>query len=258
MYVLHALETAAHLINAQLELIPGYVIWTDLQYLPSQQQILAVTALDQFTNDWQPLSEACLAARLKSGDPLTPTTVHQRLEYKNCSLGARSAAVHLTVNPSALHLGAYNISVQAGEISEPPKKIGNHRSTRNQRLPPVVHSALLLYRFTPAQACELRLVSAQRVLHTVFSHTTQMSCPRATAQWWSDGSVIVSYHQREVRICDHFSACDIDMHVSVAFAGPCHMSFSNESVAQLSLRVTIRYQSRLVVPCHSPARFGHL
>ncbi|KAJ6470972.1 hypothetical protein C8R45DRAFT_421613 [Mycena sanguinolenta] len=174
--------------NFVLELIPGYVVWTDLQYLPSQQQVLAVTALDQFANDWQPLSEDCLAARLKSGDPPTPTIAHQRLEYNNCPLGARSADVHLTVTPSALHRAGYNISVQAGEI-------WNQRPARNRTLPPVVRLALLVYRFTPA--CEMRLVSAQRVWRP-----TPMSRPRATAQL-SNESVIVSYLQREWPSRDH-------------------------------------------------------
>ncbi|KAJ6519028.1 hypothetical protein C8R45DRAFT_950051 [Mycena sanguinolenta] len=99
--------------NFALELIPQYVVWTDLQYDPSQQQILAVTTLDQFSNDWQPLSDARLAAQLESRDPTTPSMVRERLAYDNHSLGSRSVDVQLMVTPNALYRGAYNISVQA-------------------------------------------------------------------------------------------------------------------------------------------------
>ncbi|KAJ6471014.1 hypothetical protein C8R45DRAFT_1015206, partial [Mycena sanguinolenta] len=179
-------------LNFALVLIPGYVI-------------LAVTALDQFSNYWQPLSDARLPVQLSSGDPPIPNIVRERLAYNNHPLGSCSVGVHLTVTPNALYRGAYNISVQAGELSAPPTligKIGNLVAARRRSVSPVVREALLSYKFRPApshsQACELRLVSAQRV-----SHTTQRSSLRAVAEW-SGGSVIVSYLQRKVHICDHF------------------------------------------------------
>ncbi|KAJ6519010.1 hypothetical protein C8R45DRAFT_950009 [Mycena sanguinolenta] len=103
--------------NFALELIPRYVVWTDLQYHPFQQQILVVTALDQFCNDWQPLSDAHLAAQLKSGDHTTPSMVRERLAYDNQSLGSRSVDVQLIVTPNALCRGAYNVSAAAGSSS---------------------------------------------------------------------------------------------------------------------------------------------
>ncbi|KAJ6471006.1 hypothetical protein C8R45DRAFT_1218215 [Mycena sanguinolenta] len=183
-------------LNFALVLIPGYVVWTD--YPSHEQQILTVTALDQFSNYWQPLSDARLPAQLSSGDPPIPNIVRERLAYSNHPLGSCSVGVHLTVTPSALYHGAYNISVQAGESPEPPTligKIGNLVAAQRRSVSPVVHEALLSYKFRPApshsQACELRLVSAQRV-----SHTTQRSSLRAVAQW-SGGSAIVSYLQRK-------------------------------------------------------------
>ncbi|KAF7367017.1 hypothetical protein MSAN_00960900 [Mycena sanguinolenta] len=216
--------------NSTLELIPGHIVSTYLH--PSQQQILAVTALEQFSNNWQPLSDARLAAQLNEEDPSTPIMVHERLVYNSHGLGAPSVDVHLTVTPSALYRGAYNISVQAGEIPRAPTlmgKIGNLVPARRRR-PPVVRQALLSYKFTPApsheRACELRLVFAQRV-----SNTTQTSSQRAVTEW-SNGSIIVSYRQRQVRAYDHFSACAIYLSVVVASdAWPYHRSISKGPVA---------------------------
>ncbi|KAF7367006.1 F-box domain-containing protein [Mycena sanguinolenta] len=187
--------------NSVLGLIPGYIVST-YESPPPHQQVLAVTALDDFSNHWQPLTELNLEAQLRMyPHPATPSTVLERLEYNNHPLGSRSVDVHLTVTPSALHCGAYNISVQAGESPRPPGpptligKIGNLVPVRRPRPPPPVHEALLSYKFTPASShgrgCELRLVSAQRV-----SNTTQTGSPRATTRF-SGGSLIVSYRQWE-------------------------------------------------------------
>ncbi|KAJ6453499.1 hypothetical protein C8R45DRAFT_1192696 [Mycena sanguinolenta] len=108
-------------LNFALVLIPGYVVWT--VYPPHEQQIVAVTALDQFSNYWQPLSDA-RRAQLSSGNPPIPNMMRERLAYNNHPLGSCSVGMHLTVTPNALYRGAYNISVQAGELSAPPTLIG--------------------------------------------------------------------------------------------------------------------------------------
>ncbi|KAJ6453509.1 hypothetical protein C8R45DRAFT_1038952, partial [Mycena sanguinolenta] len=146
-------------LNFALGLIPGYVVWTD--YPSHEQEILAVTALDQFSNNWQPLSDARLSAQLISGDPPISNIVRERLAYNIHPLGSCSVGVYLTVTPNALYRGAYNISVQAGELSAPPTligKIGNFVVARRQSVSPVVCEALLSYKFRPAhgQASELR------------------------------------------------------------------------------------------------------
>ncbi|KAF7366990.1 hypothetical protein MSAN_00957800 [Mycena sanguinolenta] len=185
--------------NYAVKLIPGYIVLTDLEYYPSQQQVLTVTALEQFSEGWQPLSDAGLAAaQLRARDPPIPNIVRERLAYNNQPLGWHSVDVDLAVTPSALCRGAYNISVKAGELPGPPtliEKIGNLVPARRRRLRPPVHEVLLSYKFIPTpshgRACELRLVSAQRV-----SSTTQTSSPRALVQWSGD-SIIVSYRQPE-------------------------------------------------------------
>ncbi|KAJ7219804.1 hypothetical protein B0H12DRAFT_315722 [Mycena haematopus] len=180
--------------NSAFELIPGYVVTTYRERLPShEEQILAVTALDAFSNYWQPLTEASLTAQLARPAPTTPITVTKIVAYNNQPLGRY---VELTLTPNALYRGAYNVDVQAGvsESSTLMGKIGHLITAGRWATPTVWRQALLSYRLTPApspgRACELRLISARCV-----PNHTQTFVPRASIEW-TGGSIIVSYGQQ--------------------------------------------------------------
>ncbi|KAJ7219713.1 hypothetical protein B0H12DRAFT_1078570 [Mycena haematopus] len=131
---------AADLIYTQFELIPGYVVTTYRERLPShEEQILAVTALDAFSNYWQPLTEASLTAQLARPAPTTPITVTKIVAYNNRPLGRY---VELTLTPNALYRGAYNVDVQAGvsESSTLMGKIG-HLITAGRWATPTAHTS---------------------------------------------------------------------------------------------------------------------
>ncbi|KAJ6470869.1 hypothetical protein C8R45DRAFT_1014836 [Mycena sanguinolenta] len=179
-----------------VKLIPGHIVSTYRENSPLRQQILAVTALDAFSNHWHPLTEDNIAAQLaRQAPPITPT-LEERLEYSNRPLGTDRVAMHLTVTLNALYAGAYNVDVYGGQLSEPEApgptlmaRISNFITARRRKAAPVALQARLSYRFTPAvfpgEACSLRLKSSQ-------PNVMQRFRARATITWLGS-SIIVLY-----------------------------------------------------------------
>ncbi|KAF7353552.1 hypothetical protein MSAN_01545100 [Mycena sanguinolenta] len=175
-----------------VQLIPGYILSTYRETSPPHGHILAATALEAFSDRWQPLPDDSigLAAQLEAGYASTITiqsldiTAQERLEYSSWQI--RSNAITATPHPLPATL---------------MERIGNLVSTTARRraalpIPAQVllgARALLSYRFMPGQAqasYKLRLVSAQRL-----SNDLQAEFPRAI-QRHSGNSISVVYRQR--------------------------------------------------------------
>ncbi|KAF7367023.1 hypothetical protein MSAN_00961500 [Mycena sanguinolenta] len=176
-------------LNSAVKLIPGYIVSTYLEHSPPHQQILAVTALEAFSNYWQPLIEIN-RVQLDNSSVTLPITMQMRMEYKNRPLGARSVTGRLIVTPSALHRGAYTVDVHCDLPPEDPTlwgKLGKLIEARRNRKQPVACRVVLSFRFTPTpspgEPCGLQFVSAQP-FQTFF--------PRAVIDR-SNHSITVSY-----------------------------------------------------------------
>ncbi|KAF7367918.1 F-box domain-containing protein [Mycena sanguinolenta] len=171
------------LADVNVKLIPGHVVWAYRESTTPGHLVLTVTALETFSAHWRPLTDN-LAKEVSSSSsrwPATAVTVEEKLEHYGGPLGDPSTSVQLSVVPSPVYLGVYNIAVQAGESLIPqrePDQAACH--------------AELSYRFTPATfpegTCKLQLIK-QRSLNA-----TEMSSPRAVSSW-SDRAIIVSYRQ---------------------------------------------------------------
>ncbi|KAJ6471397.1 hypothetical protein C8R45DRAFT_1014165 [Mycena sanguinolenta] len=178
----------------KVKLIPGYLVSTYPEISSPHQLILAVTALGEFSPDYhlRPLTELAVGHQLRRCELNTRVTVQTRLEYKNQPLSGWFRDVQLTVTPSALIRGAYNVDVRA-TYPEQPTLLGKTGKLVAKRAQPMLRQVLLSYRFTAASSgheCTLRLPSAQRV-----SKMTPTALPRTVVEC-SDGAVIVSYHRR--------------------------------------------------------------
>ncbi|KAJ6470926.1 hypothetical protein C8R45DRAFT_1014906 [Mycena sanguinolenta] len=185
-----------HVGSTTVKLIPGHIVSTYRESSPLRQQILAVTALDAFSNHWHPLTADNLAAQLAGPAPIITPTLEERLEYNNRPLGTNRVVMHVIVTLDALYAGAYNVDVHGGQLSEAPgptlmERIGNFITARRRKAAPVALRAQLSYRFTPAvcpgKACSLRLKSSQPTFNAM-----QMFRPRATTTWLGS-SIIVLY-----------------------------------------------------------------
>ncbi|KAF7353560.1 F-box domain-containing protein [Mycena sanguinolenta] len=190
-----------------VQLIPGYILSTYQETSTPPVHNLVLTALEAFSDRWQPLTanHILLAAQLEAGYapgtiPIKNITHQERLEYNHQPLGL----VSITATPDALHAGAYNISVHGPYFPErPPRpwtllgRIGNLRTmtARRGKASPGPAQALLVYRFTPEQGqatSKLRLVSARCVADP---HHTYWPTERAIATP-SKNSISVVYRQR--------------------------------------------------------------
>ncbi|KAF7367919.1 F-box domain-containing protein [Mycena sanguinolenta] len=171
-------------VTLSVKLIPGHVVWTYRESIIPGNLVLTVTALETFSAYWRPMTELNLAKEASSSSsrwPATAVTVGERLEHHGWPFGDPPTSVQLSVAPSALCLGAYNIAVQARK----PLIIQREHDQEARH-------AELSYRFTPGtfpeENCKLQLMK-QRALNA-----TEVSSPRAVSSW-SDRAIIVSYRQ---------------------------------------------------------------
>ncbi|KAF7353434.1 F-box domain-containing protein [Mycena sanguinolenta] len=193
-------------------LIPGYIISMHLVLFPRRDRgyILAVTALEAFSDRWQSLTDdsAGLAAQLKivfpSAIPIHRLNIatQERLEYTPIF----SDLMSVTSDP--LCAGAYNISLQGFQFPKRlspcamlMERIGNRilsmagAARWAEALHELAHASaqvVLCYQFTPAvsaagEGCSLRLVSTRRVSDG--QQIQQVNCPRASIPL-SEGSWI--------------------------------------------------------------------
>ncbi|KAF7353421.1 F-box domain-containing protein [Mycena sanguinolenta] len=143
-----------HMGPHHVQLIPGYILSTYQETSKPHEHVLALTALDSFSDCWQPLTEegTLLAAQLEAGSPSTITinniAMQERLEHN----GWRIRPNLVTATPDALYAGAYIISVHGLPFSERPapkrptliERIGNlvnMAARRGETLPPPVQGA---------------------------------------------------------------------------------------------------------------------
>ncbi|KAF7353435.1 hypothetical protein MSAN_01532700 [Mycena sanguinolenta] len=213
---------------SHVRLIPGYILSThEVTFPPSARgHILAATALEVFSDRWQPLTGdgTGLAAQVKAGSVSitfnsSNITTWKGLEYSGRPI--RSEMVSVARN--ALHAGAYDISLSGLQFLEPPppprrvtlmERIGNRilsmaGTARRGKACPVLTQvtlapaqAVLCYRFTPAvsaagEACSLRLVSIRHV-----SHPSQAHCVRAIVGPSHSNSITVVYRERKRTVAD--------------------------------------------------------
>ncbi|KAF7353538.1 hypothetical protein MSAN_01543600 [Mycena sanguinolenta] len=194
----------------QAQLIPGYILTTYLETSPRYAHVLALTALEAFSDRWQPLPDdgAGLAAQLETRLLSTTRinslniTTQERLQYSGWPIDSEL----VSVTPDPLCSGAYNIFVSGYEYPPPRpttlmERIRNRISSmvsfprRGGRRPMEDH-AVWCYQFTPVSAagegCTLRLVSARRV-----SDWRQAHCPRAIIPLSQGNSINVVYRERK-------------------------------------------------------------
>ncbi|KAJ7334092.1 hypothetical protein DFH08DRAFT_965840 [Mycena albidolilacea] len=184
-------------VNSTVELISGYLVVTYPDRMPPYQQHLSVINLDAFSQHMRPLTAASLSDEIPHSP--VPIAADETLEYNGRPVGDFTVLVKLSALASALHRGAYNIVVYAGEIPQQPSLVAQmgHLLTEG-RLPPaaVARPALLSFKFTPplspGRPCGLRLVSALRAAP---GFGTARLSPRGALLRRALGSVVVSYYQ---------------------------------------------------------------
>ncbi|KAF7359870.1 hypothetical protein MVEN_00712500 [Mycena venus] len=200
-YVVLNYGIGSNSIAAQVVLIPGYIIAAHPEDgEPPYHLVLTITDLDSLSPYWK--SGISLRDQLSPRD--IPFAVQERLKYNGRPLGHSSVNIALSVEPSAVYRGAYNILVYAGEFPSPHKRQTSLAERMSNlirgrlRLPPTVAVArqvLLSYKLTPpllrGQSCGWRLVSAKRsppVLYPALS-------PRRARIVCERGEYAVSYCQ---------------------------------------------------------------
>ncbi|KAJ6525154.1 hypothetical protein B0H19DRAFT_1084999 [Mycena capillaripes] len=182
-----------------ITLLPGYIAFTypDSEF-PHQLNLL-VTDLASFAPYWKPLDGILLDDQLYVQD--MPLVAHARLECNGHPVVDSPHYLGLGAMPSALHQGAYDISVHVGECDVRPP-LGSQmrdvvpRKRRPVALAPAFGPVAISYRLTPPMAPGKprgwRLISAARTESAI---RLLEQPPRGTVVAREESTFIVSYYK---------------------------------------------------------------